>query len=73
MQYRGYTIAESRPTGGKAGKGHNKTATIQVREPAGDSGYLLKKQFRFPVDDDFKCKMAYQKAKAFVDNLLEKR
>lgn len=51
ISYRGYEIADSNGRGGKAGKGHNKTATIQVREPLRPGEYLLLKQFRYKVDD----------------------
>jgi len=70
MKHKGYEIAESKRTGGKAGKGHNKTATIQVHELLHQDGFLLKKQFRFFIGDFKSRYSAIQKAKLFIDNLI---
>jgi hypothetical protein len=47
-----YEITNSNSRGGKAGRGRNKTASIQVREPIRPGEYLIKKTFRFVVADD---------------------
>lgn len=71
MTYKGYEIADSRG-GGKAGKGCNKTATVQVREPFNSTHYLLKKQIRYKVGDPTSRFRAIQKAREFIDNLVVK-
>ena len=48
-------------SGGKAGKGHNKTSTVQVRRNDG-----IVRQFRFTTDDKASMKAACAKAKAFA-------
>lgn len=64
MKYKGYTITTARPTGGKAGKGCNKTSTVQVFGPGGTT---LEKQFRFKVGGTLSFDTAWQKAKDWVD------
>ena len=71
MNYKGYTIAESHKTGGKAGKGNNRTASIQVREEMGE-GYLLKKAFSYSLDREGAKEEAIQKAKDYIDNSINK-
>ncbi len=61
--YKGYTLRL--PTsGGKAGKGCNKTSTVQVLQPLG-SGSLLVKQVRFKVTDGHT--KAVDTAKQWID------
>ena len=48
-------------SGGKAGKGHQKTSTIQVRKDN-----RIVKQFRFTIDDNESRKAAVAKAKEFA-------
>lgn len=48
-------------SGGKAGKGRNRTSTIQVRR-----GGVIVKQYRFPMDNEEKRKKAIQRAKDFA-------
>lgn len=67
--YKGYTICRS-SGGGKAGKGHNKTASVQVRQSLGPDSYLLKKQFRFTVGNDGSFDRAFTKAVHYIDNEL---
>jgi hypothetical protein len=71
MTYKGYEIRES-SGGGKAGRGCNKTGTIQVREPLQPPYYLLKKQIRFKVSDPTSRFRAVQKAREHIDNLVVK-
>lgn len=66
MTYKGFEIADSRG-GGKAGKGFNKTATIQVREPFNSDTYLLRKQIRYKVGDQTSRFRAVQKAREVID------
>jgi hypothetical protein len=66
MHYKGMIIKAANQTGGKAGKGFNKTSTIQVIEP--HSSYsLMKKHFRFEVGNQISMKAAFDKAIAFID------
>lgn len=67
MEYKGYAITESQGHG-KAGKGCKKTSTIQVTLPSGN-GYLVKKQFGYPINDLTKKQEAIEKAKKYIDNL----
>lgn len=71
MKYKGYEIWSS-VGGGKAGKGHNVTATIQVREWLQPPNYLLKKQIRYKVNDHQSMLKAIDKAKKFIDELVIK-
>jgi hypothetical protein len=48
-------------SGGKAGKGCNRTSTIQLR-----MGNRIIKQFRFTLDDPASRTKAIRKAKAFA-------
>lgn len=57
-----YRIQKALPTGGKAGKGHNKTSTIQVVKDN-----LIVKQFRYRIDSIESLAAAQAKAKAYVD------
>lgn len=58
-----YTIRLARQTGGKAGKGHNKTSTVQVFQDS-----MIVKQFRFLTNDPESLKRATEKAKTFVQS-----
>jgi hypothetical protein len=66
-KYRGYLIMES-SGGGKAGKGRNRTASIQVSEPA-PHGCLVKKHFRYNVGDGESKGKAIEKAYSYIDDL----
>lgn len=62
MVLNGYIIRL--PTsGGKAGKGRNRTSTVQVRKYG-----FLKAQFRFLVDDVASYRAAMRKAEDFAKN-----
>ena len=63
-------IVEAKKTGGKAGKGFNKTSTIQVIETVGNMGYSLLKQFRFLVADKTSKQKAMDKASQYVKGLF---
>jgi len=56
-----YTIFLAKPTGGKAGKGCNKTSTFQVR-----SGNCIVKMFRFKMGDYVSRDAALRKAQAWI-------
>lgn len=64
--YKGKIIKTANPTGGKAGKGFNKTSTIQVLEPSGDMLTLVK-QIRYKVGDSASLETAIKKARDFID------
>lgn len=67
INYKGYIIAESNESGGKAGRGQNKTKTLQVRLELGN-GYLIKKQVTFTVGDPQSYNRAEDKCRKFVDD-----
>lgn len=58
-----YTIREAKRTGGKAGKGHNKTSTIQVYYKR---YYIVVKSFRYTMNDMVSKERAIEKAVAFA-------
>ena len=68
--YKGYEICDSNPTGGKAGKGKNITATIQIRDHNMSGGYLLKKQIRYTINKSDDRKKAIKKAREYIDKNL---
>lgn len=57
-----YTIRLARPSGGNAGKGHNKTSTVQVWY----DNCLVVKQIRFTVREHETKMNAIEKAIAYV-------
>lgn len=63
--YKGYIIKNAKSTGGKAGKGHNKTSTIQVMKDN-----MLIKHFRFLVGNSYSEWKAKEDAKQYIDILL---
>jgi hypothetical protein len=65
MTYKGFEIIPASPTGGKAGRGCNKTSSLQVFKVGGNS---ILKQFRFNVSDGLSIKRATAKAMLFADN-----
>lgn len=62
ITHKGYHIVTANSRGGKAGRGHAKTSTVQVREPMHGDSYLLKAQFRFTIGDDESLRQATLKA-----------
>ena len=65
MNQNGYVIGYARGHG-KAVSGTKRTSTVEVREPL-PGGYLIKKTFRFRVDDPEGIRAAVQKAEAWAD------
>lgn len=68
--YKGHTLYIP-SSGGKAGKGYNKTSHVQIRR-----GGMILKQFRFDVYNLPRRKQtlkddAIQKAKMWVDNAMK--
>lgn len=68
MNYKGFIIRNATLSGGKAGKGYNKTSTIQVREPIGGGDYLLKAQYRYTTGNQEQYTRAILKARNWVDS-----
>lgn len=66
MQVNGFHIQLS-SGGGKAGKGNNKTASVQVRQPV-NGGYLIRKIFRYKVRDRSSLTEARAKASLWAAN-----
>ncbi len=58
-----YEIRLARQSGGKAGKGRNKTSTVQVF-----CGSCIVRSFRFSVDDVHSLQAAWVKAREYVEN-----
>jgi hypothetical protein len=72
MNYKGFKIVQSNSRGGKAGRGCNKTATIQVHEDFNATSYLMIKQITFTVGNEESRQKAVQKARDFIDKLPPK-
>jgi hypothetical protein len=71
IEYKGYIIAESNERGGKAGRGFNKTKTLQVRQELGKgNGYLIKKQVTFTIGDAESYNRAEDKCRKYIDEHL---
>ena len=64
MNYKGYEIRQARLSGGKAGKGYNRTSTMQVY-----GGNHIIKQIRFLVGKPYEITQAVGKAKLFIDEM----
>jgi len=65
LKYKGYIVKPASPTGGKAGRGYNKTSTIQIIE-----NMCVIKAFRFKMNDFNSRAQAVQKAKSFIDEQI---
>lgn len=65
-----YRIIETY-SGGKAGRGFNKTASIQVIEST-RGGYFIRKVYRFKIGDLHSKIVARNKARKYLDKLKEK-
>lgn len=70
IPYKGYVIAEADKRGGKAGRGHNRTSTIQVQKPLQGDTYLLEKQIRYTVMSAESKAGAIRTAKEYIDTLV---
>ena len=68
MYYKGYLLTNPKPTGGKAGKGRNKTSTVQIRETL-KNGFLVIKSIRYNVNEPVSKINAISKAKKYIDGL----
>jgi hypothetical protein len=62
MKINGFEVETSNKRGGKAGRGCNRTATVQVRQPINGDAYLLLKQFRYNTNDNTSFLAALAKA-----------
>lgn len=69
MSAQRFEIIRSRNSGGKAGKGRNETATIQVIEHLGSAGYLIRKSFRYKRLERGSRQRALEKAEAYLRKL----
>ncbi len=69
-EYKGFLIKTAKPTGGKAGKGRNKTTTLMVFDPV--EGLLLK-LFRYTLGDLQSYYSARVKAYDYIEQRLTKR
>lgn len=64
-EHQDYYITEAQANGGKAGKGNNKTTSIQVRQQM-QGGYLVLASYNYPIGDTAKRDKAIEKAKAYI-------
>ena len=69
-EYKGFVIKTAKPTGGKAGKGRNKTTTLMVFDPV--EGLLLK-LFRYTLNDLQSFYSARLKAYDYIEKRLTSR
>lgn len=70
MEHEGYTILQAKQTGGKAGKGHNKTSTLQIMK-SGEN--IIIKQIKFDIINGQKMlSEPIEKAKKYIDELNKK-
>lgn len=67
--YLGHVIKHARQTGGKAGKGRNRTSTVQVLKEIGEYDVLVK-HFRYVVGDRESELRAFRKAVEHIDKLV---
>lgn len=68
LHYKGFTILSAKRTGGKAGKGQNKTSTVQIFE-CGES--TMQKSFRFRMYSYASYEDAIIRAKTYIDTYYE--
>jgi hypothetical protein len=70
--YKGFVLCESKRHG-KCVKGRKKTTSIQIRDVRNVfDGYFLKKQISYPVGNIEKRDESIEKAKDFVDAIIDK-
>lgn len=67
-EYRRHLIQAARPA---PRRGMHKTSSIQVLEKT-EQGNLLRKQFRYEVDDDDSLRRAIERARRYVDNVADR-
>jgi hypothetical protein len=73
MDYKGYIIAQSKGHG-KSVKGTKEIASIQVQDHnTVRFGYLILKYFSFKVNDNDRKEKAIEKAKKFIDDLINSK
>lgn len=65
--YKGYHIKTANKYGGKAGRNHNRTSTLQITEAVG-TGYYIKKQYSFIVGNKESYDKAWTKMIKWIDN-----
>lgn len=65
LHYKGFVIKHARPSGGKAGKGRNKTTSIQVFK-----SNMVRKSISYKKNDDNEYQLAVLKARDWIDKLL---
>jgi hypothetical protein len=59
-------INGARPSGGKAGKGHNKTSTVRVMDSGGPGFWRIIKRFRYNVGSAKSYIDAMEKARKYI-------
>ena len=75
VKYKGYLIRQASPTGGKAGKGCNRTSSVSVSNlnitPAGSDGRPFGTTIRFTVGDEASRRRAWEKAVAWINRAAD--
>lgn len=67
ISYKGFIITNT--TGhGQSVSGQRKTMSIEIREDLGSTGYLVKKRFSVPINDEEKIANAITKSKKLIDD-----
>ncbi len=69
ISYKGFIITNTKGHG-KCVSGQRKTMSIEIRENAGNDGYLVKKHFSVPINDEIKINAAIEKCKKLIDDGL---
>ena len=64
-----FRIIHARNTGGKAGKGRNKTSTLQLIKRFSPFSYAVIKQFRYTVGNAESLKKANEKAEKALNDI----
>lgn len=67
VEYKGYMIRQALSTGGKAGKGHNKTSSFLIHPKEFRPGNYKTVTIRFKVGNPASYQDAIAKAKAWID------
>jgi hypothetical protein len=67
MSYKGFSFRQSLPTGGKAGKGRNKTRSIHVVSEK----YAKGRYFSYTIGDGIDLVRAITAAKKWIDKITQ--
>lgn len=75
VKYKGYLIRQASPTGGKAGKGHNRTSSVSVNTLNYTEAMRDRRPFgttiRFIVGDEASRRRAWEKAVDWINRAAD--